>query len=109
MEEAIDGVALESEASMDYSQLRDSLREQDFRKADDETRAALIRLAGEDAISRGWVYFTEVSEIPVADLATIDALWRASSNGKFGYSVQKKVNKNTLVFNELNFRSLVGT
>eukprot|EP00210_Caulerpa_lentillifera_P004649 g4434.t1 len=96
LEDAINSVKLESEASMDYSKLRDLLREQDFRKADDETRAALIRLAGEDAISRGWVYFTEVTEIPTADLATIDALWRASSNEKFGYSIQKKIFERTM-------------
>jgi hypothetical protein len=46
---------------MDYAPLRDHLKAQDFRKADDETRALLIRLAGEGAIKRGWVYFTEVS------------------------------------------------
>lgn len=46
---------------MDYAPLRDYLKAQDFRKADDETRALLIRLAGEGAIKRGWVYFTEVS------------------------------------------------
>lgn len=45
---------------MDYSTLRDTLKVGDFRAADDETRALLIRLAGEGAIKRGWVYFTEV-------------------------------------------------
>lgn len=45
---------------MDYTALRDHLKAKDFRKADDETRALLIRLAGEQAIKRGWVYFTEV-------------------------------------------------
>jgi len=28
------------------------------RKADDETRALLIKMAGQGAVQRGWVYFT---------------------------------------------------
>eukprot|EP00877_Chromochloris_zofingiensis_P007130 jgi/Chrzof1/2670/Cz11g24180.t1_GUN4[v5.2] len=76
---------------MDYTDLRRYLAERDFRKADDETRALLIKLAGPAAVQRGWVYFTEVSPIPAADLQTVDALWRAASNNKFGYSIQKEV------------------
>lgn len=91
IEEAVDAVELKSDASMDYSTLKDLLRAGDFRKADDETRALLIRLAGEDATDRGWVYFTEVASIPESDMLTIDFLWKASSQGKFGYSVQQKV------------------
>ena len=48
------------QAGVDYAPLRDFLKAGDFRKADDETRAMLVRLAGEDAVKRGWVYFTEV-------------------------------------------------
>ncbi|KAF5843843.1 hypothetical protein DUNSADRAFT_5080, partial [Dunaliella salina] len=56
----LDDIPLESEVSMDYTALRDFLKAGDWRKAEDETRALLIRLAGEDALKRGWVYFTEV-------------------------------------------------
>lgn len=35
--------------------------------------------------------FVEVPMIPAADLQTVDALWRAASNNKFGYSVQKEM------------------
>lgn len=48
------------QASMDYTLLRESLKKGDFRAAEDETRALLIRLAGPEAVKRGWVYFTEV-------------------------------------------------
>jgi hypothetical protein len=80
-----------SQLGLDYSALRDYLQEKDFRKADDETRALLIKMAGPGAVSRGWVYFTEVGPIPAADLQTVDALWKTASNGKFGYSVQKEM------------------
>jgi len=82
---------LESEVNMDYTALRDFLKAGDWRKAEDETRALLIRLAGEDAMKRGWVYFTEVKTISVTDFQTMDKLWRAASNNKFGYSVQKEI------------------
>lgn len=36
------------------------------------------------------MYFTDVKNIPNTDLATIERLWNKFSNGKFGYSVQKR-------------------
>ena len=76
---------------MDYSALRNHLTEGDFRKADDETRALLIKLAGEGAVKRGWVYFSEIRGISIKDFQTLDNLWKVASNGKFGYSVQKDI------------------
>jgi hypothetical protein len=87
----LDEIPLESEAGMDYAPLRTCLSEADFRGADDETRALLIKLAGEGAVKRGWVYFTEVRTISVKDFKTMDALWKTASNGKFGFSVQKEL------------------
>lgn len=63
----------------------------DFRLADEETRRLIIVLAGEAAIKRGYVFFSEVQFIPKEDLQAIDELWRKFSNNKFGYSVQKKI------------------
>ena len=48
-------------------------------------------LGGEDAEYRGWVYFTEARDFPVADLKTIDALWVHFSEGRHGFSVQRKL------------------
>ena len=80
--------------------LQTALASGEFREADCITRAALITIAGEAAVKRGYVYFTEVPKLPVEDMATIERLWQAYSDGKFGYSVQrqafisKKVNEN---------------
>ena len=52
--------AVAMQAEQDYTVLRDLLKAGKFEKADDETRALLIRLAGPDAVARNWVYFTEV-------------------------------------------------
>lgn len=87
----IESVELKSKLGLDYAPLAQYLKDGDFRKADDETRALLIKMAGTGAVGRGWVYFTEVKFIPAEDLQTVDALWRAGSKGKFGYSVQKEL------------------
>ena len=42
-------------------------------------------------MKRNWVYFTEVEQFPVVDLQTLDRLWLAYSEGKFGFSVQRRL------------------
>jgi hypothetical protein len=49
---------------VDYSKLRDLLKEGKWREAEDETRELLIQAAGPAAVRRGWVYFSEVKFIP---------------------------------------------
>lgn len=82
---------LDSEAGVDYTALRDRLKAGEWEEADNEHRRLMIELAGEDAEDRGWVYFTEVKTFPVTDLKTIDTLWSFYSDGKFGFSVQRKI------------------
>lgn len=74
---------------MDYSKLRDLLKDGKWREAEDETRAKLIEAAGPGAQARNWVYWSEVKSIPVEDMRTLDTLWSAASGGKFGYKVQR--------------------
>jgi len=54
------------------------------------TRDALIEISGAKKKGRNFVYFTDVKNIPSTDLATMERLWLKFSNGKFGYSVQKR-------------------
>ncbi|KAJ1275386.1 hypothetical protein BS78_05G131800 [Paspalum vaginatum] len=63
----------------------------DYRQADETTRALLIDLAGESARRRGYVFFSEVQFISAEDLCAIDKLWKEHSNGRFGYSVQRRL------------------
>lgn len=88
---SLDDVALESGVGVDYTALRDYLKEGEWRKAEDETRAKLIEAAGPDAQKRGWVYWSEVKSIPDADMRTLDTLWAAASGGKFGYRKQREL------------------
>ena len=82
---------LPSEKGIDYVPLATLLATGDFQAADQFTRDNLIKLAGTEAEKRNFVYWTEVSKIPVTDLATMERLWLGFSDGKFGYSVQKRV------------------
>jgi len=89
--EPVEPEKLLSEREMDYVPLATMLMTGDFEAADQFTREALIKLAGEGAVKRNFVYYTEVPSIPCTDLATIELLWNKYSDGKFGYTVQEKI------------------
>ncbi|WP_017302511.1 GUN4 domain-containing protein [Nodosilinea nodulosa] len=80
-----------SAQGIDYGPLQALLVQQDFEEADRLTLAKLCELAGPTAVKRKWVYFTEVEQFPAVDLQTLDRLWLAYSEGKFGFSVQRRL------------------
>mmetsp|Transcript_20361 Transcript_20361/g.18499 ORF Transcript_20361/g.18499 Transcript_20361/m.18499 type:complete len:241 (+) Transcript_20361:70-792(+) len=82
---------LPSALGIDYIPLATLLATGDFLGADQFTRDNLIKIAGADKAGRNFVYWTEVHRIPSVDLATMERLWLQFSNGKFGYSIQKRV------------------
>lgn len=84
-------VSLRSQANIDYHPLQILLAKQDFQTADQLTLQKLCELAGQSAVQRKWVYFTEVEQFPAIDLQTINSLWLAHSQGKFGFSVQREI------------------
>ena len=84
-------VPLNSERGIDYLPLQQLLIRQDFQAADVMTLEKMCELAGTAAVARKWIYFTEVANFPSADLQTLDLLWRMFSEGKFGFSVQRKI------------------
>lgn len=81
----------QSERDIDYSELQTLLIKQDYQSADKLTMQKLCELAGERAIARKWVYFTEVGQFPITDLRTIDTLWRIYSEDRFGWSKQREL------------------
>ncbi|WP_013324766.1 GUN4 domain-containing protein [Gloeothece verrucosa] len=84
-------IPLKSERNIDYQTLQQCLARADFQEADNLTRSLLCELAGEAAIQRKWLYFTEVEQFPSTDLNTLNALWWIHSEGKFGFSVQRRI------------------
>lgn len=84
-------VSTPSEREIDYDLLQRQLVTGDYEAADRTTLQKLCELAGETAVQRKWLYFTEVNGFPVTDLQTLDTLWQVYSEGKFGYSVQRQL------------------
>jgi hypothetical protein len=84
-------VSLRSQQGIDYHPLQILLAKQDFQTADQLTLQKLCELAGEAAVQRKWIYFTEVEQFSAIDLQTLDALWLMHSEGKFGFSVQREL------------------
>lgn len=82
-------VPLHSQVGLDYSSLQELLLQEDYETADRQTLMKLCELAGPTALKRGWLYFSEVDQLPIPDLQTLDRLWFVYSEGKFGFSVQR--------------------
>ena len=86
-------VKTSSDYGLDFSMLQKFLVQEDFENADRLTSSFLRTLAGEDAVKRGYVFYSEVTQMPSNDLASIDKLWFIYSQGKFGFSVQANILK----------------
>jgi hypothetical protein len=84
-------VPLASARNIDYTPLQQALVQRKFELADNLTREKLCELAGDGAVQRKWIYFTEVTGFPSEDLNTVNALWWVHSEGRFGFSVQRKL------------------
>ena len=82
-----------SDVGINYNSLQLMLVEQKFEDADRLTSSYLRKLAGKLAEKRGYVFYSEVKNMSVKDLQTIDRLWTIYSTGKFGFSIQAKILK----------------
>jgi GUN4-like/ARM-like repeat domain, GUN4-N terminal len=84
-------VPLDSAMGIDYLPLQQLLAAQDFQSADKLTTEKLCQLAGDAAVQRKWLYFTDVEQFPITDLKTLDLLWLIHSGGKFAFSIQRNL------------------
>ncbi len=84
-------VELKSEKGVDYTKLRDLLNEKKWKEADQETSQVMLKAAERE--SQGWLSSEDIDNFPCEDLRTINQLWLHYSEGKFGFSVQKKIYK----------------
>lgn len=82
----VEGVAKDA---VDYSKLRDLLAAGEWQKADRETETVMIKAAGRE--QEGWLTEEDLNAFPCEDLRIIDQLWVKYSNGRFGFSVQKRI------------------
>jgi uncharacterized caspase-like protein len=82
-------VPLKSERGVDYTKLRDLLATGKWQKADEETENKMLEAAGRK--EDGWLTSQDIDRFPCEDLRTLDQLWVKYSNGRFGFSVQKRI------------------
>ena len=82
-----------TERKINFDKLQLNLLEQNFEEADRLTSSILRELAGKVAEKRGYVFYSEVKNMPGKDLETLDRLWKIYSQGKFGFSIQAKLLK----------------
>jgi serine/threonine protein kinase len=82
-------VELKSDVGMDYTKLRDLLKAGKWKEADEETLRVMLAFAKRE--KEGWLDDEHIDNFPCTDLRTIDQLWVKYSNGKFGFSVQKRI------------------
>lgn len=82
-------VTLLSAVGVDYSKLRDLLAAGKWREADEETMTVMLKVSGRK--KQGWLDLAHIRQFPCEDLCTIDQLWAKYSNGKFGFSVQRRI------------------
>jgi len=75
--------------SVDYSQLDRLLASGKWEEAEHETKNKMLEAAGRT--EERWFRILDIYRFPCEDLRTIDQLWVKYSNGRFGFSVQKRI------------------
>ncbi|MEG4858022.1 serine/threonine-protein kinase [Microcoleus sp. K1-B6] len=81
--------SLKSAQGVDYTCLRDLLAAGEWKEADRETFKVMLKAARRE--KEGWFDTNSIENFPGDDLRTIDQLWVKYSQGRFGFSVQKKI------------------
>jgi hypothetical protein len=79
----------EEEDGVDYTRLQELLVAGEWQKADRETEAVMLKVSGRK--QEGWLTEEDMKIFSCEDLLTIDKLWVKYSNGRFGFSVQKRI------------------
>lgn len=72
----------------DYTELRNFLRDKQWREADRETNKLMMIVAKP---KYHWLDGESISNFPIEDLKLIDSLWVEYSEGRYGFSIQKEV------------------
>lgn len=80
---------LKSERQIDYRKLQSLLSAKKWKEADEETLAIMLQIAERD--KEGWLDVEDIQAFPSVDLSTLNQLWFKYSNGKFGFTIQKRL------------------
>ncbi|KAM3100220.1 GUN4 domain-containing protein [Phormidesmis sp. 146-35] len=78
-----------SSTSVDYSRLESLLKAGKWKNANQETSNLMLKVANRE--KEGWLHPENIQKLPCEVSSKIDQLWIANSDGRFGFSVQKKI------------------
>ena len=81
--------SLKSALGVDYTRVRDLLAAGEWKEADQETLNVMLKAARRE--KEGYFNKESIDNFPCDDLRTIDQLWVKYSQGRFGFSIQKKI------------------
>ncbi|NCS04913.1 MAG: protein kinase, partial [Microcystis aeruginosa G13-11] len=95
-------IQLKSAKGIDYRNLEDLLKQQQWKQADEETANVMLQAA--NRTKDGWLRVEDIDNFPCEDLRTIDQLWVKYSGGRFGFSVQAKIYRELSGTREYNER-----
>ncbi len=70
--------------------IENKLTKKEWKAADYETAKLMLKVAGRKE-EEPYLSIQDIKNFPCTDLRTIDQLWVKYSDGKFGFSVQKKI------------------
>ncbi|SKB14570.1 Genome sequencing data, contig C297 [Planktothrix sp. PCC 11201] len=82
-------IELKPAKGINYRQLEQFLKARKWKEADEETANKMLEVAGRT--KEGWLRVEDIDNFSCEDLRTIDQLWVKYSNGRFGFSVQKRI------------------
>jgi serine/threonine protein kinase len=72
-----------------YQKLERFLTDGEWKKADEETFRVMLAVAKRE--KEDWLDEESIENFPCEDLRLIDGLWIKHSNGRFGFSLQKRI------------------
>ncbi len=78
-----------SAVGVDYAPLHSLLASGQWKKADEETAALMLKISRR--AEAGWLREDDIESFPCADLLSINQLWVKHSSARFGFSVQCRI------------------
>ncbi|MFM6455811.1 MAG: GUN4 domain-containing protein, partial [Planktothrix sp.] len=82
-------IELKSAKGVNYHKLEQLLKAGNWVESDHETARKILEVAGRTKERN--LMDSDIDNFPCEDLRTIDQLWVTYSNGRFGFSVQKRI------------------
>lgn len=77
----------------EFKDLEAALKAKDWKTADRTTYELMLQLAGPKSLAKGATDGDEMKTFPCEAFHTIDQLWSDNSDGKFGFSTQRHMQK----------------